>query len=100
MSLFKFDTHQTTVEYMFDQFELLSDKNRQYTALILNKNFSVIYVSDLAKSKWSEICLDIINFSSKNINTTKLFLAFNSLHIISKFYELQGGPNNLIMLDK
>ena len=73
--------------------------DRQIGALILEKVFGVICISDLDRSSWSDTSLDHINFSSKNINVskTKMAVVFNALRIIKRFYVLQGDPKSLTL---
>ena len=90
MALKNFDTDATSVEELLGRFDLLSDNDRQYGALILEKIYGVVFVSDLDRSSWSDTCLDYINFSSKNVNISKPKMAavFNSLRIIKRFHIL------------
>ena len=96
MPLKNLETPATSVEQLLDLFILLSDHNRQYAALILEK---VCYGSDLDRSSWSDTYLNHIAFSSENINISKpkMAVAFNSLRIISRFHVLQGEHKNLTL---
>ena len=101
MTLVNLDTHQTNVKFMLDQFKLLSDQDRQYTALILEKKFGVVNVSDLARSNVVRNLSRLHQFLKQKhkYHQTKFIHSFDSLQIISKFHVLLGDPNNLIMPD-
>ena len=47
MALKNFKPHATSIDELLGRFDLLSDNDRQYGALILEKIYSVVFVSDL-----------------------------------------------------
>ena len=55
----------------------------------------------MVRSNWFELSLDLINYSSKNIDNSKakMSVAFNCLRIILNHHVLQGDPAKLLLLD-
>ena len=101
MPLKNYKTDEVTVEELLDDFKLLTASDMQIGALILEKIYGVIVIVELGRLSWSDTSLDLINFSSKNINIfkAKMAVVFNGLCIIKKFYILQGDPRNLTLPD-